>query len=82
MGKKKLKDTASEFEKLEAIKKLNEELTAENARFLEETDILKEEVKSLQVDKNVLGKEAARLLMELQSIKAKMWYKLFTWRCK
>ena len=34
----KLKDTASEFEKLEAIKKLCDELTAENARLLIELD--------------------------------------------
>lgn len=93
---KKLKDTASEFEKLGAIKKLNEELTAENARLLEENENLINGVKDAsdsyetllkeKIDfQNQLYKSYNKIVgveNELNSIKSKWWYKLMTWGWK
>lgn len=80
-------------ENMQKIIKLNEELTAENARLLTELEVANDRVshfkhwndgykKQIKEGVESWAKEVdakTDLQIELQSIKSKWWYKLMTW---
>ena len=66
--------------------KLNEELTAENARLLTEFDKLRQENRDcnefIELNNKTYEYANGKLISELEKIKSKWWYKLMTWGWK